>query len=164
MLISPFIRGRHRHSKLNVSSSRQEGGSGDSSGKTSTHGPQPSGGNGASSTDGTYEPSGSHDTSNTEPMSSSISSTEVSDIGLWGRILRSSDDGLPWNVARGGNQPVRPLDEEELLDIPRQRVRGGFWEDQPGHVRQTSSEARHGSPPRIHRGPRRGQMRTWRDV
>ena len=97
-------------------------------------------------------------------MSSSISSTEVSDIGCWGRILGSSDYALTENVARGGNKPVRLLDEEELQDFPRQRVPGGFWEDQPGHVRQTSSEARHGSPPRIHRGPRRGQMRTWRDI
>ena len=152
MLISLVIWRRHRYGKLKVSSGGQDGDSGDSSGKTGTHGPQPGGGNGASSTDGTYEPSAPHDTSNTEPMSSSISSTEVSDIGLWGRILGSSDYGLPWNVARGGNKPVCPLDEEELLDVPRQRVPGGFWEDQPGHVRQTSSEACHGWPPRIHRG------------
>ena len=117
MLMSLVIWRRHLQSKLKVSSCGQEGGSGDSSGKTGTHGPQPGVRNGASSNDDTYEPSGSHDTSNTEPMSSSISSTEVSDIGLWGRILGSSDYGLPWNVARGGNKPVRPLDEEELLDF-----------------------------------------------
>lgn len=164
MLISLLIWRRYHRSKLKVSSGGQEGNSGDSSGKTGTHGPQPGGGNGASSTDGTYEPSASHDTSNTEPMSSSISSTEVSDIGLWGHTLGNSNYGLPWNVARGENQLVRPLDEEELLNVPRQRVPSEFWEDLPGHVLQMSSETHHGSPPRIHRGPRRGQVRTWRDV